>query len=266
MANERQNQQPVQPFSTSQPSELHATSLITQKPTLWLQILGWCIHFYTATGAVFAFLTVLAAVHGLLITALWLALAALIVDGTDGTLARRFRVRETLPWFDGRRLDDIVDYLTYVFAPILLLESAGYLPAGLLGIFLGALPLLASGYQFCRVDAKTEDYFFLGFPSYWNIIAFYAIVFHLSPIVLGAILFVCSLLVFVPVRYLYPSRTVPFKRLTLALTALWLLNYALILLQMPKPYPLLTYFSLFYLLYYVALSVYLTWRVHPETK
>src|SRR6266571_376079 len=163
--------------------------------TWWFKACGLIVHFYTASGAILAFLIVLAAIHGNVVQALWLALVALIIDGTDGWLARRFRVSETLPWFDGRRLDDIVDYLTYVFAPVLLLWSGGYLPSGSVGLILAALPLLASSYQFCRVDAKTEDYFFLGFPSYWNVVAFYTIVFGLPPLMVGAILLLSAILV-----------------------------------------------------------------------
>ena len=203
--------------------------------------------------------------RGNVLQALWLGLAALLIDGTDGWLARRFRVSETLPWFNGRRLDDIVDYLTYVFAPILLLWTAGYLPSGPGGIILAALPLLTSCYQFCRVDAKTEDFFFLGFPSYWNVVAFYAIIFKLTPITVGTILLLCSILIFVPIRYLYPSRTVALRPLTLLLTAIWMVMYALILQQMPSPHPLLTDFSLFYLLYYVFLSLYLTYQAYRKT-
>jgi len=223
---------------------------------------GLAVHFYTASGAILAFLIVLAAIHGDVVQALWLALAALIIDGTDGWLARRFRVSETLPWFDGRRLDDIVDYLTYVFGPILLLWNTGHLPSGFGGMLLAALPLLGSGYQFCRVDAKTDDHFFLGFPSYWNVVAFYAIIFHQSPVVTGIIIFICSILVFIPIRYLYPSRTVILRPLTLTLTALWLLCYTLIVQEMPAPSPWLMYLSLLYMVYYVAMSLYLTLRIH----
>ena len=236
--------------------------MIVRRPAWWLRTSAFAVHLYTASGAVLAFLIVLAAIQHNVVQALWLGLVALLIDGTDGWLARRFHVSETLPWFDGRRLDDIVDYLTYVFAPVLLLWNNNYLPAGPIGIVLAVLPLLASGYQFCRVDAKTEDYFFLGFPSYWNVVAFYAIIFHLAPIVVGALLLIFSILVFVPIRYLYPSRTVAFRRLTVVLTGLWLLSYACILLQTPSPHPLLTTFSLLYLLYYVGMSLYLTFRRH----
>jgi phosphatidylcholine synthase len=94
----------------------------------WSKLGGWLVHAYTATGAVLALLIVLAAVDGDVTEALWLGLAALVVDGTDGMLARRFDVKERLPWFDGALLDNIVDYLTYVFAPIVLLLQTGYLP------------------------------------------------------------------------------------------------------------------------------------------
>lgn len=232
--------------------------------TLWLRAGAGAVHLYTASGVVLALLIVLAALEGNAVRALWLGLITLIIDGTDGMLARRLRVSETLPWFDGGRLDDIVDYLTYVFAPVLLLWIVGYLPDGASGVIIAALPLLASSYQFCRVDAKTEDHFFLGFPSYWNVVAFYVIVFNLPPSTVSVIFVICSLLVFVPIRYLYPSRTVAFRLLSLMLTALWLLSYALILLQMPSPHRFVTSFSLLYLVYYVSLSLYLTLRARQE--
>jgi phosphatidylcholine synthase len=232
----------------------------------WLRLRASVVHLYTASGAVLALLILVAAYNGHAVTALWLGLTALMIDSTDGLLARRFRVKELLPSFDGRRLDDIVDYMTYVLAPILLLWSSGYLPAGTFGVALAALPLLASSYQFCRVDAKTEDgaktdHFFLGFPSYWNVLAFYAIVFDLGAAIVSAILLVCSVLVFVPIRYVYPSRTIFFRKLTLTLTTLWLVSYAAILIQMPDPDPLLRAFSLLYLVYYFGLSLYISGKM-----
>jgi phosphatidylserine synthase len=151
----------------------------------WSGLRSWVVHGYTATGAVLALLIVLAAVEGDVARALWLGLAALVIDGTDGMLARRYGVKERLPWFDGALLDNIVDYLTYVFAPMVLLLQSGYLPEGNAGTVIAALPLVASSYQFCRVDAKTDDHFFLGFPSYWNVVAFYAIAMDLTPTVVS---------------------------------------------------------------------------------
>ena len=97
---------------------------------LGLRLAGAGVHLYTARGSVLGLLIVIAAFEGEAVTALWLGLAALLIDGTDGMLARRFRVKETIPWFDGARMDDIVDYLTYVFAPIVLLWTTDRLPDG----------------------------------------------------------------------------------------------------------------------------------------
>lgn len=232
----------------------------------WFRLRAAFVHLYTASGAVLALLILVAAYNGEAVQALWLMLAALLVDSTDGLLARRLRVKEALPYFDGARLDDIVDYITYVFAPMVLLWSEGYLPEGIYGIALAALPLLASSYQFCHVDAKTDDHFFLGFPSYFNVVVFYAIVFDLSVGAVAAIVLACSILVFVPLRYVYPTRTVAFRGLSLLLTTLWLASYAVILLQMPNPEPLVLGFSVLYLVYYLGLSIHLNLRVLEERR
>jgi phosphatidylcholine synthase len=227
----------------------------------WFRARAVAVHLYTASGAILAMLILVAAYNGEVTRALWLMLAALLIDSTDGLLARRLRVGEALPSFDGARLDDIVDYMTYVLAPVVLLWSEGYLPEGTTGLALAAMPLLASSYQFCRVDAKTDDHFFLGFPSYFNVVAFYVIVFDLGVGAVASVLVACSLLVFVPIRYIYPTRTVAFRRLSLLLTALWLVSYALILLQRPEPSPLILGFSAAYLIYYFGLSLYLSAKI-----
>jgi phosphatidylcholine synthase len=222
----------------------------------WFRLRAVAVHLYTASGAVLALLILVAAFQGEAVKALWLMLASLIIDSTDGLLA-------------GALLDNIVDYMTYVFAPMVLLWSGGYLPDGNAGVVFAALPLLASSYQFCRVDAKTDDHFFYGFPSYFNVVAFYAIVFEPGPGALAAVLVVCSLLVFVPIRYVYPTRTIAFRRLSLTLTTLWLASYAVILVGMPEPDPVILGFSIFYLCYYFGLSLYLSARMlatHQERE
>src|SRR5262245_14605817 len=123
----------------------------------WRQALGWAVHFYTALGLVLAAGAAVLIVQGdprslsLAFVFLW---AAVIVDATDGTLARAVRIKEVLPGFDGRRLDDIIDFLTYAALPLLLLWRAGLLPAGQEGWLLA--PLLASAYGFCQVNIKTD--------------------------------------------------------------------------------------------------------------
>ena len=238
-----------------------------------MTLAGIAVHIYTAFGAILAMLTIMEAIRGNVVLALWYCFAAVFIDSTDGTLARRFRVSETVPWFDGRRLDDIVDYLTYVFAPILLLWQNGYLGDGTSAQLIAMIPLFASAYQFCRVDAKTDgyevvaqDHFFLGFPSYWNIVAFYAVVMQLDVVTVSTIVVICSILVFVPIRYVYPSRTQLLRRFTLLYTTLCSIMYGIVLWQMPNPQHWLLTISLSYIVYYFGLSLYLTYRIiRPKT-
>ena len=218
------------------------------------------VHAYTAVGAVLALAMVHLSYQGEVVAVLWLFLVAMVIDGTDGFLARRFRVAEVLPGFDGALLDNIVDFLTYAFAPMALLWSAGYLPSGWLGGAVAAIPLLASCYQFCRTDAKTEDHLFTGFPSYWNVAAFYVVVLDSAPAATTVVLLVLTALVFVPVGYVYPSRTEVAWHPTMALTIAWLAVYAVILLRLPSPSPWLLALSAVYPVYYVALSLHLTRR------
>ncbi|MGY2002271.1 CDP-alcohol phosphatidyltransferase family protein [Blastococcus sp. SYSU DS1024] len=226
--------------------------------SLRLRLAGAAVHLYTASGSVLGLLIVLAAFEGDVVVALWLILATLVIDGTDGMLARRFRVKETIPWLDGARMDDIVDYLTYAFAPIVLLWTTDRLPGGALGWILAALPLLASCYQFCRTDAKTEDHYFLGFPSYWNVVAFYAIILDIGTTGAGIALAVLTVLVFVPVKYVYPSRTKLLRGVNLGLAAVWLVAFAVLIVQYPDPHPAVVVLSLVYLVYYFGVSIWLT--------
>ena len=149
-------------------------------PATFEKFLGWCVHGYTALGLVAAGLIAVLLVRGGADAFRWsflLMAAATIVDSTDGTLARKVRIKEVVPGFDGRRLDDIVDFLNYTFLPLLLIWRAGILPAGHEAWLF--LPLLASVYGFCQVQAKTDDGYFLGFPSLWNLVALYLYVLHL---------------------------------------------------------------------------------------
>ncbi len=222
------------------------------------RIAAWLVHAYTMTGSVLALLMVHLAYQGRVEAVLWLFLVAMVVDGTDGFLARHLKVKTVVPGFDGALLDNIVDYLTYAFAPMVLLWANGYLPTGALGGVCAAVPLLASCYQFCRSDAKTDDHFFLGFPSYWNVLAFYVVVLELSTTSTAVLLGVFAVLVFVPVKYVYPSRTATLWTLNMTLATLWLVAFAAITFQLPDPNPLLVAGSLGYLAYYAGVSFWLT--------
>lgn len=186
----------------------------------------------------------------------WLLIAITIgIDSTDGFLARRLRVKETLPGFDGRRLDDIVDYLCWVFVPILLLVAAGSLPA-----WAAAAPLLASGYGFAQADAKTADNYFLGFPSYWSIIAFLLFIFAAPRVIVTPIILVLSVLVFVPIRYPYPTQMQALRIPTLLLGLPWAVLGFVLILALPTPPRWLAILFCYYPLYYAVLTGYLAWQ------
>lgn len=218
--------------------------------------LAWLVHLYTALGAVLAFFAVILIDQLRFQEAFWLMSLAVVIDATDGTLARAARVKELITWFDGDRLEDIIDYANYVIVPCLFLIRANLLPQQD-AMWLAALPLIASAYGFCQKEAKTRDNFFLGFPSYWNIVAFYFYVLQ-SPRWINAFVILClSILVFVPIRYIYPSRTPQFRTLTNGLGALWGILLVLIIYQLPNPNFILVVASLLFPAYYITLSFYI---------
>ena len=220
---------------------------------------AWAVHVYTALGAVCGFGAVLATVQVDYRRAfLWLV-AATFIDATDGVLARAADVKTHAPRVDGARLDDIVDYLTYVFAPAFLMYHAGVLPETW-GVTVAAIVLLSSAYGFAASDAKADDHFFTGFPSYWNIVAVYLLAARLPQAVNGVLLLLLSALVFVRIGYVYPTRTPELRGLTIGLGAVWALMVVAIILMMPEVPRLLLLGSLFFPVYYTVLSLVLQGR------
>lgn len=219
-------------------------------------ILPWIAHFYTASGAVIALLaTAITFAHNFRAAFIYLV-AATLVDATDGVLARALRVKERLPNFDGARLDDIVDYLTYVFVPVLIVWQAKLVPVA---FPVCAAMLIASAYGFGQSDAKvkTGDHFFTGFPSYWNIVVIYLYVWQLAPVVNAVILLVLSVLVFVPIRYVYPTRTAAWKVPTLVLGTIWAVIFSWLIWRLPVTDGPWMALSLVFPVYYLALSLWL---------
>ena len=167
--------------------------------------LSWGVHLFTASGAVLGLFAIFAIAEDDLPLAALLMLAALVVDGLDGTLARAVGVSVHVPEIDGRRLDDIVDFLNFVIVPVVFIWSAqGVTHPGWL-----ACPVLASAFGVSRCDATTEDEFFLGFPSYWNILALYLWLMEIGPTAGTAWIVGLSAAVFVPIKYLYPTKVQP---------------------------------------------------------
>jgi len=220
---------------------------------------AWGVHLLTASSAPAGVLAILAAERGDPAASMgWMAYTVAI-DAVDGTLARAVGVKRVLPFFDGTRLDDLVDYVTYVIVPALFLLHTHVLPARA-AVAVAFCPVLASAYGFCRTDAKTTDHYFTGFPSYWNIVAFYLYTLAWPRAVNAAIVLLLSVAVFVPIRYVYPSRTTTLRPLTVALGLAWGAAVLYSLAHLASVPRTLVVASLAFPVYYVGLSLVLQLR------
>lgn len=215
------------------------------------------VHFFTATGAIWGLLALYAIFnHEWRLAILWMILA-MFVDGFDGMLARWADVKKYAAHIDGALMDNILDYLNYVLVPAMFLIEAGLLPPALAWPAAFAI-LLNSAYQFTQVDAKTDetnDYFFKGFPCYWNVMVLYMLIMQMNPWLNLAFVVAFNVLVFVPVKWLYPSRNTRLKRLTLALSYLYGIIGVWGVMQYPDVPQWVVWASFVYVAYYVVLSL-----------
>ena len=216
--------------------------------------LAWGVHLFTATGAIWGFLAMLAIFeHDWRAMILWMIIA-MLVDGFDGMLARWANVKKYANGIDGALLDNILDYLNYVVVPALFLMEAGVLPYGFQ--MLGAFSILiTSAYQFTQTDAKTDDNHFKGFPSYWNVAALYMLLMGLPVWVNFGFLMLFNVMVFIPIKYIYPTRNTYLRRLTLGFTYLYAAIGIWGLLQYPDHPRWVAWSSLIYIAYYIVLSL-----------
>jgi phosphatidylcholine synthase len=184
------------------------------------QIRALSVHLFTATGAVFAMLAMLAAVdEKWSMMFVWLVVA-FAVDGVDGPLARTYNVKKYAPQFDGVLLDLIIDYLTYVFIPAFALFKSGVFE-GWTGWFVIIVITFASAMYFCDTRMKTKDNSFAGFPGCWNMVA--VVVFALQPNfwIILALVTVLAVSMFLPLKFVHPVRTERWRNLTLPIALGW---------------------------------------------
>jgi len=224
---------------------------------IWVRkTLAWSVHLFTATGAVWGFLTLLAIWESNFKLAIIYIIVAMLVDGFDGMLARWFHVKDYAQGVDGGLMDNIIDYLNYVVvAALLLIRVEGLMPEGF-AMAAAISILLTSAYQFAQTDAKTDNdsYFFKGFPSVWNFLVVYMMLLELNPWINLVLLVLCNILIFVPVKYLYPSRNTRLRRFTLGFTYLYAALGVWALLQYPDVPEWVAPASFVYVAYYALLS------------
>jgi len=231
------------------------------RTTTLRKALAWGVHAVTASGAFFGFLSLLAIERGDFRQAfLWMAVT-LIIDAVDGALARVVGVGQVLPRFEGFIVDCIVDYFTYVILPVLLLYRAELLaPAAALPG--AALILIVSTYHYGNLDVKAPDYFFFGFPAWWNLVVFYLYVLDGGAGANLAVVLVFAVLMVVPIKYIHPFRVAGLRTVNIVVTVLWSLACLGILYALPERSPWLNGLSLLAAAYLGGLGLFRTFR--PE--
>ena len=181
---------------------------------------AYATHAFTALGAVASLLALVAATEADWRRMFaWLGVA-LLIDGTDGPLARRYDARTKAPIIDGVILDLVVDYLSYVLVPVFALLQVGLL-AGPFGWTVALLLCFGSALYFADTRMKTADRSFSGFPACWNVVAVMLFVLEPAPVTVALLLAVLGALMFVPLRFLHPVRTRRWRPTSLPLFLVW---------------------------------------------
>jgi len=184
------------------------------------KIAAWAVHGFTASGAVLGFLAIISILKNDLVGAfLWLGLA-LLIDGIDGSLARKIGVLDKTPNIDGTTLDNVIDYLNYVIIPALMIYWFQMVPNGW-EIILPAGMFAVSLYTFANLNMKTNDYYFSGFPAVWNIVVLYFYILNTHPIINVIIILLLFVFTFIPIKFVHPLRVKKIRNLTIFCTVLW---------------------------------------------
>ena len=184
------------------------------------KIAAWAVHGFTGSGAVLGFLAIISILDNDLVGAfLWLGLA-LLIDGIDGTLARKIGVTDKTPNIDGTTLDNVIDYLNYVIIPALMVYWFEFVPLGW-EIIIPAGMFLVSLYTFANLNMKTSDYYFSGFPAIWSIVVLYFYILGTNEWVNLCVIIFCFILTFIPIKFIHPLRVKKIRNITIFATILW---------------------------------------------
>ena len=222
---------------------------------LFLRVRAWLVHLYTSFGLVSGFLSLAAIFSGDARAFFIYQGISLFIDATDGYFARRWKVKVWAPQVDGRKLDDITDFLNYTFLPVAFAYNFGLVTGPWVAVL--AFVLITSVYGFCQNVAKTNDGYFTGFPNFWNVLIFYLFFFGFSIQVNSVILFIFAVLIFVPIKYLSYSSPVLRISTFFGFGMFFGLILLVILINFNNVDMRLVWFSLIAPLYYVIASIYM---------
>jgi len=220
---------------------------------MYRKITAWSVHLLTAVGSILAFWSLMLIVQGEVRGSFIVLALAAVIDSVDGTLSRRADVTKYAPSIDGALMDNIIDYLTWVFLPVFWAYT--FLEVNFM---IGSLVLIASLLGFSNTQAKTEDNYFKGFPSYWNFVILYLYVLGAGSWVSSSVMLVLAILVLVPFKFVYPSRTKKWQKATLILAFPFGVMIAYMLFHLQETPLALTVASFYFPVYYLFISVLFT--------
>ncbi|MBB4007979.1 phosphatidylcholine synthase [Allorhizobium taibaishanense] len=194
--------------------------IFNYKRVPYAEMRAFSVHILTASGSFLAFLGVVAAAEHRFVDMFWWLGLALAVDGIDGPIARKVKVKEVLPNWSGDTLDNIIDYVTYVLLPAFALYQSGMIGQPWSFVAAGMI-VVSSAIYYADMGMKTDEYFFSGFPVVWNMIVFTLFVIHASATTAMIVVGVSVLLTFLPINFLHPVRVKRLRPLNLAIFFLW---------------------------------------------
>ena len=213
----------------------HCVAPTSQAPSLSRVLAAWAVHAFTMSGLIWASLAAVALIEGR-IQMMWLWLGvALIVDGLDGTLARKTCVKQIIPWFDGSVLDNVVDYLTWTFLPALFMYL--YLPFGSTTIALVAMIVATVSSVFCYANEgeKSADSYFVGFPAAWNVVAVTMYVMQTPPLVNIIITIALAVLTLAPLHFTHPMRVKKLRIWNIVASVVWIASVGVLVAMPSRP-------------------------------
>ena len=218
--------------------------------------LSYAVHLFTVSGVFFSFLALIASLDRNVPLVFFYLAIALFIDGVDGSLARKVDVKKYTPNINGENLDNIIDYLNYVFVPAFVIFWLDFVPEGI-GLLSSATILIVSCYTFANNSIKTSDYYFSGFPALWNVVILYFYILDTDPFTNLLVILALSFLTFIPLKYSHPFRVKEYRKSTLSILMIWMITTVLLLYFDHLDEMLLTISFVFWLLtnvYFIFLT------------
>jgi phosphatidylcholine synthase len=227
---------------------------MSRSDQFFFRLRAWGVHFYTSLGLAAALFALISIFSGNPQTFFILQGIALFIDSTDGFFARRWNVKHWAPELDGRKLDDITDYLNYTFLPVAFAYKFGLITDAWIAVLV--VVLITSVYGFCQSGAKTSDGYFTGFPNFWNIVVFYLYFFNLPVPVNAVIMVAFSAFIFLPIKFLSYSSPI-LRGSSYILSFLYIIILGIIVVNIYNLDIRLLWLSLIGPVYYLASALYI---------